>query len=95
VLLASPFGYFYDLPSVAVAALIAYREALRTGFMPGERVAQVAAWLSPIVIVAVNSQGVPLGPVALGALFAYLCARAFQLSPSSRLSGGFPPPVRA
>jgi hypothetical protein len=77
VMLATPFGYFYDLPALGAAVLIAYREGLRTGFLTGERLVLVAAWLVPIVIVAVNKQGVPLGPVAILTLFGFLCARAF------------------
>jgi hypothetical protein len=84
--LASPFGYFYDLPAVTMAVFIAYREGLRTGFMHGERLALVAAWLVSVVIVALNKQGVPLGPAVLATLFAYLCIRAFEWSPVRRLA---------
>jgi hypothetical protein len=93
--LASPFGYFYDLPAVAMAVVIAYREGLRTGFLSGERLVLVAAWVVSIAIVALNKQGVPLGPAILAALFAYLCARAFNWFPASRSPEDLPNPTPA
>jgi hypothetical protein len=82
VLLASPFGYFYDLPAVAVAVLAGYREGLRNGFFVGERSALVLAWTLPLVIIAANPVGVPAGPIVLAALFVYLLARALGWLPS-------------
>ena len=75
VLLASPYGYNYDLTLVSVAVLLAFEHATRTGFLPGERLLLAVAWLLPLLVVAGNVRGIPVAPPVLALLFAVLLIR--------------------
>jgi hypothetical protein len=76
VLLATPYGYNYDLTLVSVAVLWGFEHAARTGFLPGERLLLAVAWLLPLMIVAANMRGIPVAPPVLALLFAVLLIRA-------------------
>ncbi len=76
VLLASPYGYNYDLTLVSVAVLWAFERAMTTGFLTGERVLMAVAWLLPLLVVVGNLRGIPLGPPVLVAVFFVLLIRA-------------------
>jgi hypothetical protein len=76
VLLASPYGYNYDLTLMSVAVLFAFEHAARTGFRPGERILLAVAWLLPLFVVAGNVRGIPVAPPVLALLFATLLIRA-------------------
>ncbi len=69
VLLASPYGYVYDLPLLMGAALWAFQRTAKEGFLPGELSVLTLTWFLPIVVIVLNPRGVPLGPVVLGLFF--------------------------
>lgn len=75
VLLATPYGYYYDLTLVSVAVLFAFEHATRAGFRPGERILLAVAWLLPLFVVAGNARGIPVAPPVLAVLFAVLLIR--------------------
>ncbi len=74
-LLASPYGYHYDLPLVTLALLIAYFESARDGFRPGERTVYAVVWFLPILVPAANDAGLPIAPAVLLAFLGLLLAR--------------------
>jgi hypothetical protein len=76
VLLASPYGYHYDLPLVAAAAAWAYKHAREAGFLPGERTVLALVWLLPLLVVYLNPMGLPIAPFVLAAFFALVLGRA-------------------
>jgi hypothetical protein len=76
VLLASPYGYNYDLTLVSVAVLWAFEHASWRGFLTGERALLAVAWLLPILVVPANIRGIPIAPPVLALLFAALLVRA-------------------
>jgi hypothetical protein len=76
VLLASPYGYHYDLPLAAAAAVWAYKHALEAGFLPGERIVLALVWLLPLLVVFLNPMGWPIAPLVLAAFFALVLGRA-------------------
>ncbi len=73
--LASPYGYNYDLTLASVAALWSFEHAMRTGFLPGERLLLAVVWVLPLLVVVGNIRGIPLGAPVLGVLFLSLLAR--------------------
>ncbi len=74
-LLASPYGYHYDLPLVTLALLLAYFESAREGFRPGERSVYAVIWFLPILVPVANDVGVPIAPAVLLAFLGLLVAR--------------------
>ena len=89
--LASPFGYNYDLPLVTVALILAYREALRGGFLPGERFVLGLTWFLPFLVPAANPLGLPIAPAVLLAFLLLLTFRALASSSAATQS----PPLGA
>lgn len=75
VFLASPYGYTYDLPLVSVAALWAYGQATKTGFLPGERLLLALVWMLPLLALVGNLRGVPLAAPILALFFLVLLVR--------------------
>ena len=74
-LLASPYGYHYDLPLVTLALLLATFESAREGFRPGERTVYAVVWFLPILVPAANDAGLPIAPAVLLAFLGLLMAR--------------------
>jgi len=71
-LLATPYLYLYDTVVLAVAVAFLVRVALKTGFLPGEQPALLAA---AILIVAYPFFTVPLGFAAIVIVFAIILRR--------------------
>jgi hypothetical protein len=74
-LLASPYAFNYDMTalSAALLCLVIYRpdDKLREG----ELLAIIATWSLPILVLTLNNTGLPLGPVVLAIMLAYLALR--------------------
>jgi len=51
-LLATPFAYFYDLTIAAAATAILAADALKRGFLPGEKLVLALVWVAPLIAVA-------------------------------------------
>lgn len=64
-MLATPFGYNYDMIPVAIGAALLVTRGLQTRSLPGESVA-FATWILPGIIVVLNFLAVGLlAPAAL------------------------------
>lgn len=81
VLLASPYGYNYDLTLLSVAVLWAFERAAGSGFLTGEKVILALAWMLPILVLFGNMRGIPLGPPVLAAVLCVLTIRANGWAP--------------
>jgi len=62
VSLATPYGFLYDLPCMAVAVVLMVRLGLRSGFLPFEVPFLAAAWLVPFISLTTVTWGLPLVP---------------------------------
>lgn len=75
-LIATPYAFNYDMTalSAVLLCLLAYRphDKLR----PGELLAFIATWSLPMLVQPMNYAGIPLGPVILAIMLAYLTLRA-------------------
>ena len=71
-----PFLGEYDLVIFLVPAIWVVSEALKTGWLPYERIVLAALFLSPLVIRAAAMDGLPLGPAAIAAVAALVLRRA-------------------
>lgn len=89
-LLASPFLLDYDLTLLAVPLAWLLGDAVRTRFLPYEKLAMAAAFVLPLVSrVAATSLGVPLAPFAVAALLLAVLRRGLanpqpEAAPASR-----------
>ena len=77
-MLASPFGFVYDLPFLSLAIVLLVRHGLRAGFLPYERVLLALAWLLPLFDNRLNDMGIPAAPFILLALFGLVVFRAWR-----------------
>jgi hypothetical protein len=84
VILASPFGFLYDLPVLSLAIILLARRGLREGFLPYERLALLAGWLMPFLGSLFSEMGVPLAPLVALAVFAIAVRRALPLDSPRR-----------
>ncbi|MDJ0943832.1 MAG: glycosyltransferase family 87 protein [Kiloniellales bacterium] len=76
-LLSTPYALDYDLVVLALPIAWLAAEALRTGFLPWERLLLAAAWLLPLVARQISELVLlPLGPVVMAALFWLVLRRA-------------------
>ena len=75
-ILASPFGFIYDLPFLSLAIVLLAGRGLREGFLPYERVVLAAGWLMPFIGSHLNDLGLPVMPVIEAALFGLVVVRA-------------------
>jgi alpha-1,2-mannosyltransferase len=76
-LLATPFLLDYDLTLLAFPLAWIFSEALRTGFLPFEKLFLSLAFLLPLISrVAAGALGLPLAPLTLVAIFALTMRRA-------------------
>ena len=76
-LLASPFLLDYDLVLLAVPMAWIAREGVRAGFLPWEKIILAVAFVLPAVSRSVATYaGVPLGPIAIAAVFILVLRRA-------------------
>ncbi len=76
--LCVPFLGVYDLVILAVPGAWLIGEALRSGWLPYERVAIALLYLSPLIVVPANAVAVPLAPLADAALLALVVRRIRQ-----------------
>jgi hypothetical protein len=76
VFLMVPYGFNYDMTATSVAVLWGFERAVKTGFLPGEKLLLALAWALPILVLGINAQGLPAAPVILGLLFLVLLIRA-------------------
>ncbi|HSR54757.1 MAG TPA: glycosyltransferase family 87 protein [Alphaproteobacteria bacterium] len=82
-LLVTPFAYFYDLTIAAVAVMIVAAEALKGGFMKGEKFVLLLSWVAPLMAVA----DLPLSwvaPLAL-TLLLWVIWRRLNATPAARI----------
>lgn len=75
-LLASPFGFIYDLPFLSLAIVLLAGRGLREGFLPYERAVLAAGWLMPFIGSQSNDLGLPVMPLIEAALFGLVVVRA-------------------
>ena len=75
-LLASPFGFIYDLPFLSLAIVLLAGRGLREGFLPYERPVLAAGWLMPFIGSHLNDMGLPLMALVHLALFGLVVLRA-------------------
>lgn len=76
VFLVTPYAFNYDMTILSVAVLWALGHAMKTGFVPGEKLLLVMVWILPIAVMPANYWGLPVGPVLLAAFFLLILARA-------------------
>jgi hypothetical protein len=75
-LLASPFLLDYDLILLAIPLAWLTAQGLKTGFRPYEKTVLAAAYIAPALTRTIASAtGVPLGPVAVAAVFILVLRR--------------------
>jgi hypothetical protein len=77
-MLASPFGFVYDLPFLGLAVILLVRSGLREGFPPYERVVLALAWLAPIIGLSQSAPGPLATPFILLCLFGLIALRAWR-----------------
>ena len=75
VSLATPFGFLYDLPFMAVAVILVARRGLRAGFLPYETIVLATVWLLPFFGSLASAQGVPIVPWIHMIFFGFILAR--------------------
>lgn len=95
VFLVTPYAFNYDMTILSVAVLWALSHAVKTGFMPGEKLLYAMVWILPIAVMAANSHGLPLAPLVLMAFFAVLLARIKGWAPKHAASRSIPSSVYA
>jgi hypothetical protein len=88
-LLATPYGYSYDMVMLSAAVLI----LLQRGDL-NRSIVLIPIWLWPVLIEDLNSHFIPLSPLML-IYAAALCTHAYFRSTSSRGSAGAPTDVFA
>lgn len=82
-LIATPFLLDYDLTLLAVPLAWLFREALRDGFRPWEKLALVAAFILPLAArpLALGA-GLPVAPLVILALLVLVVRRATAAAPA-------------
>jgi len=84
--LATPYGFFYDLPFVAVAVVLVARHGLRGGFLPFEGLCLLAAFVTPIIARSLNEAGFPISPAVHLVFFLYIAIRLRRQSGAPAIS---------
>ncbi|MBM3487055.1 MAG: DUF2029 domain-containing protein [Alphaproteobacteria bacterium] len=78
--LVTPYLFDYDLVALLIPMAILLREGLRQGFLPGERIVLVLAWIAPLVISSLsNLIAVQFGPLLVALLIVLALRRAGYL----------------
>jgi hypothetical protein len=84
-LFATPYSLDYDLVVMAPAIAFLVFDGLKRGFLPWEKTLLAFCWLSPLLTRFVaESTGIPLGLIALLALFALALRRSAMRSTARR-----------
>jgi alpha-1,2-mannosyltransferase len=86
-MLASPYGYDYDMMILAPAIAFLASDAMSQGWRPWEKTLLAALWLMPIVARGIAlATFIPLGVVTMIAVYiAILCRAAMELSRQTQL----------
>lgn len=71
----SPQGFNYDMGLVSIALICLTVDALKTGWRRGEFIFVGLCWILPVIVMPLNHYGVPIGPLLLAGLLAYLYYR--------------------
>jgi len=88
-LLASPYLYNYDLVLLILPIAWLGWHGARQGWLPGEKLMLLLAWLWPGLIVPLaDLLGMQAGPLAVAAFLAVLCRRIAHERQLARASGG-------
>jgi hypothetical protein len=90
--LATPYGFEYDLALLALPVAWLGWHGVRRGFLSGEKLVLLMAWLMPFATPGIAAGlGVPLAPLILGALFWILWRRiAAETAETSTLAAERP-----
>lgn len=80
--LATPYLFNYDMPVIGLAIVILTAEALKSGFLKGERLCLFLGWFLPVLVLWLNPAGLPIAPFVLAALFLMAAARALGRAPA-------------
>lgn len=75
-LLASPYAFNYDMTALSAALLCIMACLPNQAFRQGELLAFIATWSLPMTVLSMNNAGMPLAPLVLAAMLAYLTLRA-------------------
>ncbi|MEZ5779238.1 MAG: glycosyltransferase family 87 protein [Paracoccaceae bacterium] len=82
-LLVPPYAFRYDMVVTLAATLIVARQGVRTGFLPGEKLAVSVLWLGPALFPALAlATGLQTGPLLL-LLGLHTAFRRLKMGPSS------------
>lgn len=73
--LCVPFFGNYEMVILAIPGAWLISQAIAQGWLPYERIALAALYLTPFAMVPASSHDVPLGPIAIAALIALLVRR--------------------
>lgn len=83
-LLATPYCLDYDMAILAVTLAFAVAYALEHGFAPYEKTLYAALWLTPLIArTAMMTTGIPVGLIAMLALFIFVARRAAADAPNA------------
>jgi len=80
--LITPYVLDYDLILLAIPIALLSADGLRTGFLSGEKVILLAAWLLPLLSRNIGAFGVPIAPFVLLILFAAIMRRGIIMTQS-------------
>jgi hypothetical protein len=75
-LLASPYAFNYDMTALSAMLLCVMAGLSNTAYRQGELLVFIATWSLPMMVLTLNGAGIPLGPIVLAAMLAYLVLRA-------------------
>lgn len=89
-LLATPYGFYYELPIAAGALFLLIRSARATRFLDGEGLGVAALWLAPMFMPGHAAPAVPLVAGATFAAFALAARRALHEDRAIRRNGVTP-----
>lgn len=88
--LVTPYAFGYDLTALSVAVLWAFGHAVKTRFMPGEKLLLTVLWILPIAVMVINQTGLPIAPLFLAAFLVVLLARIHGWAPKPALTRPVP-----
>jgi alpha-1,2-mannosyltransferase len=75
-LLASPYAFNYDMTALSAVLLCIMACLPNKAFRQGELLAFIATWSLPMTVLLMNNAGIPLAPVVLAGMLAFLTLRA-------------------
>jgi len=72
---ASPQGFNYDMGLISIPLICLSVDAMKTGWRRGEFITVAFCWTLPVLMMPLNAHGLPIGPLLLAGLLAYLYYR--------------------